>query len=127
MTDDFGDTFWFYRHSDGYPLGTMPTLMDFLLRVDRRDIRNNGGQACGWLIIIGMEELAEIRKDLNSTWFDWKAGTYEPSVAAHADIDYLYHVDLDEMTITIMTPSEKVLLKIESSDEDWESKVRYSL
>ena len=32
---------YFYRHSDGYPEGTMPTLTKFLDMVVNKEIRNN--------------------------------------------------------------------------------------
>ena len=46
----------FYRHSDGYPEGTKPTLEKFLQYVKDGKIRDNTSQAAGWLIIIGAEE-----------------------------------------------------------------------
>ena len=46
----------FYRHSDGYPTGTMPTLNKFLELVKSGKIRDNVGQSAGWLIILGALE-----------------------------------------------------------------------
>jgi len=53
---DGHDELHFYRHSDGYPEGTLPTLEKFLNLVKEGKIRNNVDQAAGWLIIIGAEE-----------------------------------------------------------------------
>jgi len=56
ITDSFGQELWFYRHSDGYPDGTLPTLQKFLDWVKAGKIRDNVEQAAGWLILIGAEE-----------------------------------------------------------------------
>lgn len=95
---------WFYRHSDGYPEGTLPTLAKFLNYIKEGKIRADLGQAAGWLIIIGNEEYngkgfgtdALERNDHSS----WKVGAYEPTTGQHGDIDYLYTIDLDEKTVT---------------------------
>lgn len=50
------NSFHFYRHSDGYPEGTLPTLEKFLQYVKDEKIRNYAPQAAGWLIIIGADE-----------------------------------------------------------------------
>lgn len=50
------DSIHFYRHSDGYPEGTLPTLKEFLDLVKSKKIRNNTSQASGWLVIIGAKE-----------------------------------------------------------------------
>jgi hypothetical protein len=91
----------FYRHSDGYPKGTLPTLNAFLELVKSGKIRDNVSQAAGWLIIIGHEEYGvrcsyEIAKDES----EWKVGAYEPTTEIHGDIEYLYTVDLVKKTIT---------------------------
>ena len=52
IKDEYSEL-WFYRHSDGYPEGTLPTLTEFLDAVKAGLIRNNVSQAAGWLIIIG--------------------------------------------------------------------------
>ena len=53
IVTDGSDSIHFYRHSDGYPKGTMPTLRQFLNLVKKGLIRNNVSQASGWLILIG--------------------------------------------------------------------------
>jgi hypothetical protein len=56
LIDENGDTIHFYRHSDGYPKGTLPTLRKFLNLVKRKQIRDNVNQASGWLVLIGAME-----------------------------------------------------------------------
>jgi hypothetical protein len=46
----------FYRHSDGYPEGTLPSLKKFMSWVKAGTIRNNVSQAAGWLIMVGAQE-----------------------------------------------------------------------
>ncbi len=113
---------WFYRHSDGYPEGTMPELERFLSLVKDGFIRNNTGQAAGWLIILGAQEYdykidptnGYKRKPTNSTLAKylpdhldkrdcWKVGAFEPTSGLHGDIEYLYVIDLDAKTITTAT------------------------
>ena len=96
MIDSFGDELWFYRHSDGYPEGTMPTLNKFLDLVKKGKIRDNVGQASGWLIMIGHEEYGSM-----SVEADWKVGSYEPTNSMHGDIEYLYIIDLDKREIKV--------------------------
>lgn len=121
IKDGCGDKFWFYRHSDGYPEGTMPTLEKFLGYVKSGKIRNNAQQASGWLIIIGAEEYKESHIDrpqksyedltpeqekewegkISSVPRDWKVGAYEPTGGIHGDIEYLYTIDLSKLTIEV--------------------------
>ena len=89
---------WFYRHSDGYPEGALPTLKQFMSWVGVK-IRRNVEQAAGWLILIGATEYNNlIPEPFNN---EWKVGAYEPSCGQHGDIEYLYTLDLDELTITV--------------------------
>lgn len=97
ITDSFGDELWFYKHSDGYPESTMPTLEKFLAKVKSGKIRDNAMQASGWLVVMGNEEHKEIDPQLMS----WKVGAYEPTTGIHGDIEYLYHIDLEKKTITV--------------------------
>ena len=53
---DESDKLYFYRHSDGYPEGTMPSLNIFLNWIKEGKIRNNISQSAGWLIILGAIE-----------------------------------------------------------------------
>lgn len=94
IISDGYDKLWFYRHSDGYPAGALPTLAEFMQRVVDGKIRNNANQAAGWLIVIGHEEYAKYGSD-------WKVGAYEPTYAQHGDIEYLYTLDLATKTIKI--------------------------
>ena len=75
------DKLWFYRHSDGYPEGAMPTLQKFI----------------GW-VREGKSGYAKLDtiKDLP----DWKVGSIEPTTRIHGDIEYLYVIDLDKKTIS---------------------------
>lgn len=99
---DGEDKLWFYRHSDGYPEGTMPTLNKFLNLINEGKILNTLCQAAGWLIIIGAEEYKTKPTDqLESHGHDWKVGAYEPTTGQHGDIDYLYTIDLNEKTIDV--------------------------
>jgi hypothetical protein len=97
------NTLWFYRHSDGYPKGTLPTLNKFLDLVKEGKIRSNASQSAGWLIVIGALESHtdfNVKSPYDLSPEDWKVGAYEPTTGQHGDIEYLYTIDLDEKTIT---------------------------
>jgi hypothetical protein len=102
------DTLWFYRHSDGYPEGALPTLKKFMGWVKDGLIRENVGQASGWLIVIGHKEYSEYEgngyTDLPSkeSGSGWKVGAYEPTTGEHGDIEYLYELDLRKKKITVL-------------------------
>ena len=116
IKDSFGDEIVFYRHSDGYPEGAMPTLQIFMDWVRSGKIRNNAEQSAGWLIIIGAIEygtipeyqngnanygdISTIEKLADDGAYNWKAGAYEPSTCRHGDIEYLYILDLVAKTIS---------------------------
>lgn len=106
----------FYRHSDGYPEGALPTLKKLLRWVKDGRIRADAMQAAGWLVIIGHREYeAWIQREYQNEqstvrWGEpgkqtssmgWKVGAYEPTDQIHGDIDYLYVVDLATKTISI--------------------------
>lgn len=98
---DGEDKLFFYRHSDGYPEGTLPTLEKFLAWVKAGKIRDNVSQASGWLIIIGaMEYETRIPECEKCTPDDWKVGAYEPTTGIHGDVEYIYTIDLEKRTIT---------------------------
>ncbi len=111
---DGDSTLWFYRHSDGYPEGALPTLKKFMSWVQEGKIRSNAGQASGWLILIGASEYDEYYENgkyykKESLLFPhdvgyttWKCGTYEPTTGKHGDIEYLYTLDLDKKTIEVL-------------------------
>ena len=98
VKNSWGDL-WFYRHSDGYPEGAMPTLQKFINWIRTGRIRDNAGQAGGWLIIIGAEEYGYKPEPTESGFSGWKVGAYEPTSSVHGDIEYLYIIDLDTKTI----------------------------
>jgi hypothetical protein len=112
----------FYRHSDGYPDGTMPTLNIFLRWLKDGVIRNDAMQSAGWLVIIGAMEyntIPEVAKTLEPSYggrmvekcnldtldapTGWKVGSYEPTtnVGNHGDLEYIYTIDLNKKTITV--------------------------
>jgi len=99
---DSDSELWFYRHSDGYPEGTMPTLNKFLEWVKSGRIRDNVEQSAGWLIIIGANEYGNKNYEPgNDRFMGWKVGAYEPSIPEkHDDIEYLYTIDLVKKEIT---------------------------
>src|ERR1700760_4107742 len=104
---------FFYRHSDGYPDGTLPTLNKFIDWVKSGKIRDNVSKAAGWPIILGALEydtLPEAPKNTDKYGCnvqvseikepkDWKAGAYEPTTGIHGDIEYLYLVDLAKKSV----------------------------
>lgn len=107
------DQLFFYRHSDGYPSETMPSLNKFVQWMKDGKIRNNINQGSGWLILLGAMEYNTIPdyKTEEIEYFkghkkvitdcdsiqepqDWKVGAYEPTTDLHGDIEYLYTIDL---------------------------------
>lgn len=93
-----GEYLIFYRHSDGYPEGTLPSLNEFLDLVKKGVIRDNVSQAAGWLILIGHQEYEGSYPPK-----EWKVGAYEPTYRIHGDIEYLYILDLREKTIKVVS------------------------
>jgi len=117
---DEHEKLFFYRHSDGYPEGTMPTLELFLKWVKEGKIRNNVNQCSGWLILIGAMEYATIPKHTvnEDAWpggrvhktgdeksiedpDNWRCGAYEPTMGIHGDVEYVYVIDLKAKEIVI--------------------------
>jgi len=100
----------FYRHSDGYPEGTLPTLNKFMDWLKSGKIRNDLMQCSGWLILLGAMEYNTIPKYDNTTDYpdidtisdpkDWKAGAYEQTTGIHGDIEWLYTIDLNKKELT---------------------------
>lgn len=92
---------FFYKHSDGYPSGTMPLLETLLNRVKSGEYRDNVGQFSGWLIIEGRKEFINtFDKSGVPEYYNWKCGDIEPTTCIHGDIEYLYTIDLVKKTIT---------------------------
>jgi hypothetical protein len=106
---DGEDELIFYRHSDGYPTGTLPTLKEFLALVISGTIRNNVSQSAGWLILVGANEYGvtynsngithTLDSCCGSPGMAWKVGAYEPSTGIHGDIEHFYVVDLSQKNI----------------------------
>ena len=99
------DVLCFYRNTDGYPDGTLPTLQKFLNLIKIGKIRDNVFQASGWLIVIGMEEdkksFSKLMSENDKNDYDsWKVGTYEPINSDYEDVDYVYTIDLKMKEIT---------------------------
>lgn len=99
---EFGDEILFYRHSDGYPEGTLPTLYEFLKLVGEGKIRKNASQASGWLVAIGAKEYGRsLTPDSKDKISGWKIGAYEPCSKISEWAEYIYEIDLDNLTISI--------------------------
>ena len=105
-------TLYFYRHSDGYPKHTGESLSDFVLGYKFENMRNNALQSAGWLILKGHFEylnggeatsMAQPRMG-NSFKDEWKVGAYEPTSALHGDVEYIYVIDLEKMTLSCRAP-----------------------
>lgn len=104
IVTDGEDELIFYRHCDGYPDGTLPSLTKFLGLAREGIIRDNVVQACGWLILIGASEDGICDQDgvvkLRSGHLPgWKVGAYEPTTSIHGDIEFLYLVDLKKQQL----------------------------
>lgn len=87
----------FYRHYDGYPGGTLPTLFKFMRWVVSGKLRRDAIRASGWLIILGHQEgVTKIEADGPTSW---SVGEYEPTPDLHGDIEWFYDLNLDEAKI----------------------------
>lgn len=95
----------FYKHSDGYPEGTLPILNAFLDKVKSGEYRNNVPQSAGNLIILGYQEMQKDFKEWGTQEYTksyaWKCGWIEPTTCIHDDIEYLYTIDLAKQKITV--------------------------
>ena len=98
---------WFYRQSDGYPEGALPTLLTFMDWLKSGRIRDCIGQAAGWLVILGHAEYAgrdygpkQLEPANPPNGFCWKVGSIEPTNwGQHGDIEFLYTIDMDKGTL----------------------------
>jgi len=143
VVKDEYDTLWFYQHGDGYPEGVLPTLFKFMNWVKSGRIRDNAIQSSGWLILLGVESLivdmTRYRPEktrrrnpfepCNDSLYGWKAGSIEPTVGQHGDIDYKYIVDLEEKTVMVYEPGwegepDKLIGKMNSKGNMTKIKVR---
>ena len=105
----------FYRHSDGYPEGTLPSLNKFLELLRENKIRRDLSQGAGWLILIGAIEyntIPEYEKgaegkteygliDTIKEPKSWKVGAYEPTTEIHGDIEFLHEINMRTAELTI--------------------------
>lgn len=91
----------FYKHSDGYPEGTMPILTEFVESIKSGKFRDNIGQCSGQLILLGRKDWENTFNDLGGipAHYAWKVGSIEPTTSIHGDIEYLYTIDLVKKTI----------------------------
>lgn len=115
IIEEDNEKLYFYRHSDGYPEGAMPLIVKFLEGMRSGKIRDNIGQAAGWLILLGAIEynqmpefeLEEHENLINHRYGDvasvkfsednfsgWKVGAIEPTTGLHGDIEYKYVIDV---------------------------------
>jgi hypothetical protein len=105
VVTDREDELIFYRHCDGYPDGTLPSLTKFRDMALEGSIRENVTQACGWLILLGALEDGVCVKHggvpalRSGRLLEWKVGAYEPTTSIHGDIEFLYVVDLKKKEI----------------------------
>lgn len=96
------DKLYFYRHSDGYPEGTLPTLERLVGMYNSGQIRKNVPQSAGWLILIGADEYnVTLDIDPEDDFMGWKVGAYEPTTGIHGDIEYLYIIDLSKEVVSV--------------------------
>ncbi len=103
VSDEHGEL-WFYRHSDGYPEGAKPMLDDFVEAVNDGRVRNNTGQAAGWLIVAGHAEYSTPHAPKSDSFgMEWKCGSIEPTRGQAGDIEYLYRIELDKKPVKIRT------------------------
>jgi len=101
----------FYRHSDGYPEGVLPTLEKLSDWIRRGVVRNNLMQVAGWLVILGAMEYNTIPDfevkdgylrdtDTIKDPKDWKVGAYEPCTGLAGNGEYVYTMDVKTGDIT---------------------------
>jgi hypothetical protein len=106
IKDNWGDELWFYRHSDGYPEVTVPSLTKFVGWVREGLVRHNTGQAGGWLIQLGHNEYKQSDTPVIDDFSGWKVGAYEPAHGLGGDVEYVYTIDLSIPELSYETASE---------------------
>ena len=106
---------FFYRHSDGYPEGALPSLKKLIDWMKAGKIRRELSQGAGWLIVIGAMEYNSIpafkveltgktESGLIESFEDpksWKVGSWEPTTEIHGDIEFLYEIDMRTAELVI--------------------------
>lgn len=105
-------TLFFYRHSDGYPECTGESLKDFVAMYKFGNMRNNVQQSAGWLVLKGHFEYLEGKPATEyaqpaekGDYSAWKVGAYEPTDQIHSDVEYIYIIDLEKMTLNCRQPN----------------------
>lgn len=108
-------TVYVYRHSDGYPEVAGEDLIEFVKGyapetgpIDSR-MRCDAMQSAGWLILRGHVEYLNAKPftgkpDLTDKFYGWKVGAYEPTDKLHADVEYVYVIDLVRKTLVTREP-----------------------
>ena len=127
IIQDRDEKLWFYRHSDGYPKGAMPTLHKFMEWVRTGQIRRNVVQASGWLVLLGAKEYENLAMEpSDANRHDWKCGAYEPTSGRHGDIEYLYELDLATREIRCFKvgygEEKDTLIFTDTITEPWKAK-----
>ena len=105
---------YFYRHSDGYPDGTLPTLNKFLNYIIEGKIQDDAMQSAGWLVLLGAQEYStywdhksdnpkrktKTKEEILEPIIDWKCGAFEPCDGKIGGIDYEYTIDVVKKELT---------------------------
>lgn len=114
IKDQYGVTLYFYRHSDGYPDCAGEDLKAFVNDYKNQSMRRDTMQSAGWLIVRGHFEYKTDQDDGKpgskpsecgkSYGYGWKVGAYEPTSKLHADVEYVYVIDLEKQTLTCRIP-----------------------
>ena len=125
IKDDHSEQY-FYRHSDGYPDGALPTLKKFMNYIKTGQIRDNTMQSAGWLVLLGAQEYSDYwdhkgpmnaekksktKEEILEPIIDWKCGAYEPSTDNVGWCDYVYIIDLVKKELTYIKTSEPEKIK----------------
>ena len=126
---DQSETFYFYRHSDGYPKVTGESLKEFV-KIYQNGARPNASQSAGWLIVHGFKEYLDSKIEITSDFMvhshiknsggsrtGWKVGAYEPATDVSGDSEYVYTIDLVNMILTCEGEEKMEPVKIGGSNE----------
>lgn len=103
-TVQYKEKLYFYKHSDGYPEGTMKIIDMFMMWLTEGRIRDNVSQSGGWLIILGAVASgfkANPGSINDLTGLGWKVGSIEPTTEIHGDIEYRYDLYLKTREVKI--------------------------
>lgn len=115
----YGESLYYYQHSDGYPKGVLPTLTKLVKGVVKGKFRNDLSQLSGWLIAFGRQALKkDIEKypESSRSMYTWKVGYIEPTTQVHGDSEYVYTLNLDDNTICIKDVFNKSETKLTFED-----------